>query len=64
MVSHLPEALGQDHSITMQELLSKTDYPKTPLRKRKFYELSLLDEAHDFGTRYCARQGPCGVERY
>lgn len=40
----------------MQEVLSKTDDPEAPLRGQEFYELSLLDEANDLGTRYCVRQ--------
>lgn len=40
----------------MQEVLSKTDDPKAPLCNQEFYELSLLDEANDLGTRYCVRQ--------
>jgi hypothetical protein len=40
----------------MQEVLSKTDDPKAPLLGREFYELSLLDEANELGTRYCVRQ--------
>jgi hypothetical protein len=40
----------------MQEVLSKTNDPKAPLRGQEFYELSLLDEANELGTRYCVRQ--------
>jgi hypothetical protein len=40
----------------MQEVLSRTDAPKAPLLGQEFYELSLLDEANDLGTRYCVRQ--------
>jgi hypothetical protein len=40
----------------MQEVLSKTVDPKTPLREQEFFELSLLDKANDLGTRYCVRQ--------
>jgi hypothetical protein len=40
----------------MQELLSKTDDPKIPFREQEFFELSLLDEANELGTRYCVRQ--------
>ena len=40
----------------MQEILSKTDDPKAPLRNQEFYELSLLDTANELGTRYCVRQ--------
>jgi hypothetical protein len=40
----------------MQEVLFKTDDPKAPLSEQEFYELSLLDEANDLGTRHCLRQ--------
>jgi hypothetical protein len=40
----------------MQELLLKTDDADIPLREQEFFELSLLDEAHQLGTRYCLRQ--------
>jgi hypothetical protein len=40
----------------MQEVLSKTDDPKIPLREQEFFELRLLDEANELGTRYCVRQ--------
>jgi hypothetical protein len=40
----------------MQEVLSKTDDLGIPLRDQEYYELSLLDEANDLGTRYCVRQ--------
>jgi|HubBroStandDraft_1064217.scaffolds.fasta_scaffold144859_1 hypothetical protein len=40
----------------MQEVLSKTDNPRAPLQGQEFYELSLLDETNDLGTRYCVRQ--------
>jgi hypothetical protein len=40
----------------MQEVLSKTIDSKVPLRGQECYELSLLDEANDLGTRYCVRQ--------
>jgi hypothetical protein len=40
----------------MQEVLSKTIDTKAPLSGQEFYELSLLDEANDLGTRYCVRQ--------
>jgi hypothetical protein len=40
----------------MQEVLSRTDIPKAPLSEQEFYELSLLDEANELGTRYCVRQ--------
>jgi hypothetical protein len=42
--------------LAMQELLSKTDDPKAPLREQEFFELSLLDEANELGTHYCVRQ--------
>jgi len=40
----------------MEEVLSKTIDPKTPLEEMEFYELSLLDEANDLGTRHRIRQ--------
>lgn len=40
----------------MEETLSKTIDPKTPLKEMEFYELSLLDEANDLGTRHRIRQ--------
>jgi hypothetical protein len=40
----------------MQEVLTKTDDPEVPLRAQEFFELSLLDEANDLGTRNCVRQ--------
>jgi hypothetical protein len=40
----------------MQEIPSKTDDPKAPLRGQEFFELSLLDTANQLGTRYCVRQ--------
>ena len=40
----------------MQELLSKSENSEIPLRDQEFFELSLLDEANDLGTRYCVRQ--------
>jgi hypothetical protein len=40
----------------MQEVFSKTNDPKAPLEGREFYELSLLDEANDLGTRHVVRQ--------
>ena len=40
----------------MQEVLSQTVDPKTPLQDMEAYELSLLDEANDLGTQYCVRQ--------
>ena len=49
-----PEA--QEHIFTMEEVLSKTIDPKTPLEEMEFYELSLLDEANELGTRHCIRQ--------
>src|SRR5664280_1094249 len=42
--------------LAMQELLSKTDDADIPLREQEFFELSLLDEATQLGTRYCVRQ--------
>ena len=40
----------------MQEVLSKTADPKASLPEQEFFELSLLDDANDLGTRYCVRQ--------
>lgn len=40
----------------MQEVLSNTDDPKAPLQGQEFYELSLLDEDNELGTRHCVRQ--------
>jgi hypothetical protein len=40
----------------MQEVLSKTAESVTPLQEQEFFELSLLDEANELGTRYCVRQ--------
>lgn len=41
---------------TLQEVLSKTVAPKTPLEGMEFYELSRLDEANELGTRPLVRQ--------
>jgi hypothetical protein len=40
----------------MEEVLSKTTDPKTPLEELEYYELSLLDEANELGTRHRIRQ--------
>jgi len=40
----------------MDEILSKTIDPKTPLQELEYYELSLLDEANDLGTRHVVKQ--------
>jgi len=40
----------------MQEVLSRTADSNAPLNGQEFYELSLLDEANDLGTRYCVMQ--------
>ncbi len=40
----------------MEEILSKTIDPKTPLEEMECYDLSLLDEANDLGTRHRIRQ--------
>jgi hypothetical protein len=42
--------------LAMEEVLSKTIDPKTLLEEMEFYELSLLDEANELGTRHCIRQ--------
>jgi hypothetical protein len=40
----------------MGEILSKTIDPNAPLREVEYYELSLLDEANDLGTRHVVKQ--------
>jgi hypothetical protein len=40
----------------LQEVLSKTIDAKTPLEDLEFYQLSLLDEANELGTRHVVRQ--------
>jgi hypothetical protein len=40
----------------IEEILSQTTDPKTPLEQLEYYDLSLLDEANDFGTRHRIRQ--------
>ena len=40
----------------IEEILSKTDDPKTPVEKLEYYELSLLDEVNDLGTRHVVKQ--------
>lgn len=40
----------------MQELLSRTVDQNLPLQEQEFFELSLLDEPNQLGTRYCVRQ--------
>lgn len=40
----------------MQEVLSKAGNDKVPLSEQEFYEVSLLDEANELGTRYVVRQ--------
>ncbi len=40
----------------MEEILSKTVNPNTPSQELEYYELSLLDEANDLGTRFVVRQ--------
>jgi hypothetical protein len=42
--------------LAMEEVLSKSIDPKTPSEQMEFYELSLLDEANELGTRHCIRQ--------
>jgi len=41
---------------TLQEVLTKTVDPRTPREELEFYELSLLDEANELGTRHVVRQ--------
>jgi hypothetical protein len=40
----------------MQEVLSRTAEMKAPLQEQEFYELSMLEESNQLGTRYCVRQ--------
>lgn len=40
----------------MQEILSKTDDPKVPLRDQEFYELRLYDSESGGEPVYCVRQ--------
>lgn len=40
----------------MEEILSKTIVPKTPLAELEYYELSLLAETDDLGTRHVVKQ--------
>ena len=40
----------------MQEVLTKTIDLSIPLRDQEFFELGLLDEANDLGTRHYVRQ--------
>jgi hypothetical protein len=40
----------------MQEVLSKTDDPKAPLRDREFYELRLYDSDSAGEPVYCVRK--------
>jgi hypothetical protein len=40
----------------MQEVLSRTNDPKAPLQGQEFYELRLLEEPNELGTRHCVRQ--------
>ena len=40
----------------IEEILSRTIDPKTPVEELEYYDLSLLDEANDLGTRHRIRQ--------
>ena len=40
----------------MQEILSKTNVPKSPLRDQEFYELRLYDSESGGEPVYCVRQ--------
>jgi len=40
----------------MHEVLSRSNDPEAPISGKEFYELSLLDESNQLGTRYCVRQ--------
>jgi len=40
----------------IEEVLSKTNDPKTPLEELEYYQLNLLEEANDLGTRHVVKQ--------
>ena len=40
----------------LEEILSKTIDPKTPLNELEYYQLSLLDEPNDLRTRHVVKQ--------
>jgi hypothetical protein len=40
----------------LEEILSKTLDPKTPSEELEYYQLSLLEEANDLGTRHVVKQ--------
>ncbi len=40
----------------MQEILSKTIDPDAPLQGQEFYELRLMEEPNELGTRHYVRQ--------
>jgi hypothetical protein len=40
----------------MQEILSKSDDPKVPLRDQEFYELRLFEKINPLGTRHFVSQ--------
>jgi hypothetical protein len=42
--------------LAMQEILSKTNDPKVPLRDQEFYELRLYDSESGGEPVYCLRQ--------
>jgi hypothetical protein len=50
------EITDWESNLLIEEILSKTIDPKTPLGELEYYELSLLDEANDLGTRHRIRQ--------
>jgi len=47
---------GRSMIAAMQEVLSRTAEMKAPLQEQEFYELSMLEESNQLGTRYCVRQ--------
>ena len=40
----------------MEEILSRTDDPTPPVEELEYFELSLLDEPNDLGTRHVVKQ--------
>ena len=47
----------------MQEMLSKTDDPKTPLHDQEFYELRLYDSESAGNPVYCVREAHGSMSR-
>jgi hypothetical protein len=40
----------------LEEIFSRTIDPKSPFAEQEYYELSLLDETNDLGTRHVVKQ--------